>query len=98
MKKTRFSDKNLKISRRLKKKTLISIHPKKKNKFLILDPGYAGGDIHIYEMKATISADRLEEFLRKELGNEELDPAGWNVSVFDASVEVSGEFFRKGSE
>ncbi len=39
--------------------------PKDDRDILIFDPGYHGGDIHIYEHNETMNATRLEEQLKK---------------------------------
>lgn len=43
-----------------------------KNEIIIIDPGYEGGDIHIYEKIKKINAIQLQKTLEKYLNGDEL--------------------------
>lgn len=43
--------------------------PQDEKDILIFDPGYIGGDIHIYEHKETMKAIKLDEQLKKHEHN-----------------------------
>ncbi len=44
----------------------------RKNNVIIIDPGYEGGDIHVYKKIKTLKSMRLPEILEEYLKTEEL--------------------------
>ena len=82
---------NVKIKRRIGKRTYIWIHPYDRDNWILVDYGHSDGNIHIYKYEKTISSDHLKDFLESKL--EELSE-GNNVDVLDlGDFQINSELF-----
>lgn len=81
----RFPDVN--INRKIGKQTYYYLPQVKK---IIIDPGYEGGDIHIYQYEKSDSASNLKHTLESLLGNQELELSS-NLQVKEIGHEIKSE-------
>ena len=61
-------------------------------KKIIIDPGYEGGDIHIYQFEKSDKASNLNHTLKSLLGKLELSLVS-NLEVREIGHEIIGEIF-----
>ena len=84
---------NVKIKRRIGKKTFIWLHLNDRDDRILVDYGFSYGNIHIYKFEKTISGNDLKDFLESKLEGFELG-AGSNVDVLDlGDCRINSELF-----
>jgi len=70
---------NIKVNRIIGKKLCYWLP---ENNIIIIDPGYQGGDIHIYKYFKSIKANKLKDILADELNNVDLSIQS-NLDLFE---------------